>query len=571
MADENDARLELLLRSTLRAETADLAVTVRPEDVLVRRQDRRIASRRWLPFRVLAIAAAVALPLAAIIGTALSDQEAATDDGAIIVRGLGLDEATNEVSDLEVILVDNDGREHGLVRYDAARFELPRSFREAQSAPAGSMPPTLIDPSYPKVSKDGWLVFDAYSTGEEPEGRTVLVDLTDPQREPVLLEDDGPTGWGPDGALWRYASGRVERIDPDTDQRRSAPAINLGGFGLWHPGTWALAVAEDGSGPVMEATSDATGVGMRRSWGVMTLDDPSPVRVDIPAVAPGVGARLLSAEYGLLQVCSSDHQQGSFCPDTPRGTVVSGSAFDRPFRTWGEPPGPNQTVLAASWAGDGGVWKIVDRRDGGRLIDLVHISPSGEERRAVTWNADLGETNEVGALAADDSLIALTRRASERTETALADTRTGVTRRYEGQVAGFVSSQGAIDWLPGSFQVTPGHIVATAPVDGSWSYSALPQVEMQMPRMGFMLGQQGRPATGSLFLSEEHPEVAAPWAGKGMCDFFGSGGVIVPEALDALTGIIEAYESEQARVCASMPNCHTDEGLLARYADVSSD
>jgi hypothetical protein len=40
-----------------------------------------------------------------------------------------------------------------------------------------------------------------------------------------------------------------------------------------------------------------------------------------------------------------------------------------------------------------------------------------------------------------------------------------------------------------------------------------------------------------------------------------------PDPSDALISIIEKYETEQARVCATVPNCRTDEGARAAYVE----
>ena len=39
------------------------------------------------------------------------------------------------------------------------------------------------------------------------------------------------------------------------------------------------------------------------------------------------------------------------------------------------------------------------------------------------------------------------------------------------------------------------------------------------------------------------------------------------KAFATLTSIIEDYETEQARVCATVPNCRTDDGARAAYVD----
>jgi hypothetical protein len=52
-----------------------------------------------------------------------------------------------------------------------------------------------------------------------------------------------------------------------------------------------------------------------------------------------------------------------------------------------------------------------------------------------------------------------------------------------------------------------------------------------------------------------------------MCAFFGPDGVPNKKAFDKGTSIIEDYETEQARVCAMVQNCGTDDGARAAYVD----
>jgi hypothetical protein len=63
------------------------------------------------------------------------------------------------------------------------------------------------------------------------------------------------------------------------------------------------------------------------------------------------------------------------------------------------------------------------------------------------------------------------------------------------------------------------------------------------------------------------PTVKAELTGPGMCAFFGPDGVPNKKAFDKGTSIIEDYETEQARVCAMVPNCGTDDGARAGYVD----
>jgi hypothetical protein len=83
-----------------------------------------------------------------------------------------------------------------------------------------------------------------------------------------------------------------------------------------------------------------------------------------------------------------------------------------------------------------------------------------------------------------------------------------------------------------------------------------------------IVGQLGRPSPRFIEqLVAADPTVRAGLTGSGMCDFFDSAGNIVEQNFETLTTIIEGYEAEQARVCAAVPHCRTDDGARAAYVD----
>lgn len=55
--------------------------------------------------------------------------------------------------------------------------------------------------------------------------------------------------------------------------------------------------------------------------------------------------------------------------------------------------------------------------------------------------------------------------------------------------------------------------------------------------------------------------------GTGICDFYTPGGELSDENIAALTAIIDGYEGEQARVCATFANCAIDGGVRSAYHD----
>jgi hypothetical protein len=77
-----------------------------------------------------------------------------------------------------------------------------------------------------------------------------------------------------------------------------------------------------------------------------------------------------------------------------------------------------------------------------------------------------------------------------------------------------------------------------------------------------VVGQLGRPSPDFI-----EPAVKSALTGTGMCDFYDPDGNLIEENFQTLTGIIEAYETEQARVCALVPRCRTDGGVRAAYVD----
>jgi hypothetical protein len=84
-----------------------------------------------------------------------------------------------------------------------------------------------------------------------------------------------------------------------------------------------------------------------------------------------------------------------------------------------------------------------------------------------------------------------------------------------------------------------------------------------------MVGQLGRPSPD--FIEElvgENPGFKNSLTGPAPCGFYDADGNLVEENFDSLTEIIESYEAEQARVCAAVPQCRTDEGARAAYIDV---
>jgi hypothetical protein len=83
-----------------------------------------------------------------------------------------------------------------------------------------------------------------------------------------------------------------------------------------------------------------------------------------------------------------------------------------------------------------------------------------------------------------------------------------------------------------------------------------------------MVGQLGRPSPAFIRrVVAAHPDVKSALTGSGICDFYDEHGTLNAKSFARLTAIIDAYEAEQARVCARFPRCHTDGGVRAKYQD----
>ena len=77
-----------------------------------------------------------------------------------------------------------------------------------------------------------------------------------------------------------------------------------------------------------------------------------------------------------------------------------------------------------------------------------------------------------------------------------------------------------------------------------------------------IVSQPGRPATEAPTIP---PGDRAALGGTGICDLFDPAGNINDTAVATLTDIIEGYEAEQARACAGVPLCSTDDGAMTSF------
>lgn len=89
------------------------------------------------------------------------------------------------------------------------------------------------------------------------------------------------------------------------------------------------------------------------------------------------------------------------------------------------------------------------------------------------------------------------------------------------------------------------------------------------PRVKILIvGQFGRPsATFLQSIVAKDPTALSAIEGDGPCDAFDTSGKLVQSRLDYLSMLIDAFEAEQTRVCALVPQCSTDGGVRKAWVD----
>lgn len=103
--------------------------------------------------------------------------------------------------------------------------------------------------------------------------------------------------------------------------------------------------------------------------------------------------------------------------------------------------------------------------------------------------------------------------------------------------------------------------------------SALRLISQRSPKSRILLiTQPGRPVTDIAAIAAMPPGSAKAALVQGLtgpapCGAYDDKGQLQPENVASLTAIIEAYEGEQARVCAQYPPCSPDQGALHSYVN----
>jgi hypothetical protein len=185
----------------------------------------------------------------------------------------------------------------------------------------------------------------------------------------------------------------------------------------------------------------------------------------------------------LLQLCGTGVGPRASCPGRRTGTIVSGPGSDGAYRQWGGDPPPHHHVIGASWAVDGGLWLLLDRRLGERAIVLVHRDEENVDREVAAFAVDADAQVEIGDLAPDDSLIALNQWAEwPNWQTVIVDTRSGQGHLFDGRLGGFVAAGSAAGWVAGDGPTEAGWPLAAPAVGGESEpvYAPLPDLQEQL-------------------------------------------------------------------------------------------
>lgn len=466
MADQVDVRFEALVRDVLRTEVATLPLTVTPADVLRRAAERRRERARGR-VRLLLLAAVLLLPLGGLLAFAMRPQlPPAADYEAVLVRGLRMNEARTATSDLEVVVATADGTARSLARVPASRLGAV----ERSGGPAS-------------ISTQGWLALGAHSTDERASEKDIALDLRRLDREPLIFDGSGVFAWDRTGFLWRRPSGLLVQVNPETGEATSIPQDLVGDLVPWPFGAWAINVAADGSGVLVgdpgNRVVDDSGEPYAQSWAIVTAQ--ATVVPGAPELAYDVGRRFLSPHWGLLQLC--DPESSLACPGRATGSLISGPAADGSYRNWGEDPPLHDHVIGASWAADGGVWVLVDRRTTERALVLVHRDEQDVDTEIASFLVGADDQPTFDAFAPDDSLIAIGFFNGHDEQTVLVDTASGRAHRFEGSAAGFLPVATADEWLGSEDPAHAGEPVVTsgsASSGASEPYPPLPELTEQL-------------------------------------------------------------------------------------------
>jgi hypothetical protein len=464
MAEHRDLSFESLLRNTLKAEALSLPVTVGPADIL-RRRDLLRRQRASLRLRLLLIAALIVLPMGALLAGTLRPDPSIQGYSALLVRSVG-------ESELQVVVANNGEAQH-VADVPASRFGAVEVGRVLEASASGWIALYAADP--PEIAPHKEYV--------------VLFDVGSPDAAPIVREGTPLGAWTPDGLYWSATNDAYELIDPESGNVISLPRSVSADLDWWTNSNWRMTVATDGFGLLLGDSDyglhDEEGLPNPQKWGVLSPE--GTLARGLPDLAEGVGTRRISARWGLLQRCGNG-TSGYICPGLGTGAIVSGPASDGSYREWGGDPPTHDHVIEASWAVDGGLWLLVDRRSDGRTIVLIHRDEDNVDREVASFVVDLDEDVTLGDLAADDSLIALELSGNwPVVQTVIVDTSTGRSHLFDGALGGFLPAAATAGWVVGERATEAGQLLAFPAAGGASGsgYAPLPPLQEHIDHIEF--------------------------------------------------------------------------------------
>lgn len=482
MPDLNDPTLERLLAEAL-AERADrVPATVTLERIEARmaqrtRQHRGVAVRR--PLALLGLAAAVLLPMAALVAGQRSDEPApARVDAyqALIQR--------REGDAWLVAVMRGDGQERVL-----ASVPIPDPGDERRR-------PQIA------VSPDGWIATPG-ATGWEFRHLRAPGQVIGPMAP--FLQSEGGRAWVEERrfAAWNE-SGDIALLDPETGSvERASVAAPLGEVIAWTRDGTAL-VAQDGRGPQPVLS---WGERRPRGWQVISLEGGSG---DVTLADVELGWRSGAwwrPDGSRVQLC--DMAVRGECPGLPNGAVVTESPGGT-LTTWYTdelaPDDVVDTVFSVS-----GLWVLLDRRSDGRKVVLARLGMPGDARLVATWGAGSSPVGQgsIESVAPDESLVVADSR--------LVDVRSGAVTPMGGSFLGFVSSASADGWPGDAFQAAQPMASAAPAVT---AYPSLRPLELvlaeQLTAGDRLLWRQEHTAVAGAAVSPSTVEIGPIEPGEGL-------------------------------------------------------
>lgn len=434
MSDLDDRDLSALIRSTLRrgAESAGVGTGVTGPGLVAALRDRRTARARRRPLRLLALAAALLLPVGlALAATRLTTDDPATGTLAILARPVEVLDGM----DIHVVAVAPGGRERELTTFPAA------------IAPGWHLLPGVVDPS-------GALALQAAIPGSND--GLVLVDLAHPERAPVTIPgvvdcvDCHSYAWGPDGRLGALTpDGTVLVVDPVTGTVASHDPLRDSPDGF----VWTA----DGSG-LVTSFSEGSHVLERFSplGGTMQLDQAA----GVPALYPRPWVRGIVDGGARLGECrAGGFRCYDYYPEDRPGRV---DVFEPGTGLWNafQNGRASDLVRGASLAKDGeSVWVLTERTDAGRTYVITRVDRSGMADEVAQAGALPGAVSFYG-IAPDDSMIVLWMAGppddETPTATILMPTDGTDTTYHQGTLMGFAPAEDVARWPGGDWREMPG-------------------------------------------------------------------------------------------------------------------